>query len=410
LPMPDEAPVISSTNAETVKDQYMIILKPTVSETFLNGHLVWLTTFIQTANIQVDDDSMPQEANTLKHIYNKPSLRGYAGRFTEDVIKYIRQVPEVDFIEKDSLVYASELQRNAPWGLARLSHREPLSFRTFNKYNYKGAGGANITVYVVDTGVNIAHTDFGGRATWGATIPDGDDDIDGNGHGTHVAGTVAGMRYGVAKRANIVAVKVLRSNGSGSMSDVVKGVEWTVDAHLRRQKEAKAKNQTFKGSIANMSLGGGKSRVLELAVNAAVDNGIVYVVAAGNENEDACDGSPSGAKSAITVGASTVEDERAYFSNYGKCVNVFAPGKDITSTWIGSRVATNTISGTSMASPHVAGLAAYFMSLQEDAKVLTPKDVRKLILDHSSHDLLSKLPADTVNILVHNAYVEAERV
>jgi len=413
----NEAPVASATNAEIVQDHYMVIFKPSAPESFLDTHLLWLTGFIQTSNLEMGVN-VASEPNALKHVYNQPNLRGYAGRFTPEALEAIRRIPEVDFIEKDSMVYAMELQRNAPWGLARLSHREPLSFRTFNKYNYDAMAGTNVTVYVVDTGINTGHTDFGGRARWGITIPANDEDVDGNGHGTHVAGTIAGSRYGVSKKAHVVAVKVLRSNGSGSMSDVVKGVEWTVNDHQRRHGDTDESNESderddaaqssSKGSVANLSLGGGKSRVLELAVNAAVDSGIVFVVAAGNENEDACDSSPAAAENAITVGASTVEDERAYFSNYGKCVDVFAPGKDITSTWIGSRVATNTISGTSMAAPHVAGLAAYFMSLHPEKGLMTPKAVRQRLLDHASHDLLTKLPPNTINILAHNAYVDVE--
>ncbi|KAG1321093.1 hypothetical protein G6F63_013944 [Rhizopus arrhizus] len=191
-------------------------------------------------------------------------------------------------------------------------------------------------------------------SSWGKTIPTDDDDQDGNGHGSHCAGTIAGKKYGVAKKAEPVAVKVLKSNGSGSMSDVVAGVDWATSDFLKRKKQAQEAGKSFKGAAANMSLGGGKSAALDRIVNGAVDAGLVFAVAAGNDNKDACDYSPARAEKAITVGASTVFDERAYFSNYGKCVDVFAPGLDIQSIWIGSNTATNTISGTSMASPHVA--------------------------------------------------------
>ncbi|KAG1440291.1 hypothetical protein G6F57_019077 [Rhizopus arrhizus] len=191
-------------------------------------------------------------------------------------------------------------------------------------------------------------------SSWGKTIPTDDNDQDGNGHGSHCAGTIAGKKYGVAKKAEPVAVKVLKSNGSGSMSDVVAGVDWATSDFLNRKKQAQEAGKSFKGAAANMSLGGGKSAALDRIVNGAVDAGLVFAVAAGNDNKDACDYSPARAEKAITVGASTVFDERAYFSNYGKCVDVFAPGLDIQSIWIGSNTATNTISGTSMASPHVA--------------------------------------------------------
>lgn len=160
------------------------------------------------------------------------------------------------------------IEYSAPWGLARISHRESLTFGTFNKYIHQPRGGEGVDVYVVDTGTNIDHVDFEGRATWGKTIPRGDADEDGNGHGTHCSGTIAGKKYGVAKKANIIAVKVLRSNGSGTMSDVVKGVEWAVQSHTAT---ALKKGRKFKGSVANMSLGGGKSATLDHAVNAAVE-------------------------------------------------------------------------------------------------------------------------------------------
>ncbi len=199
-------------------------------------------------------------------------------------------------------------------------------------------------------------------------MPQNDVDEDGNGHGTHCAGTIGSRRYGVAKKANLIAVKVLGSNGSGSMSDVVGGVVWASDQAAKAAAKARAEYAAtgytaHKGSVANMSLGGGKSKALDQAVNAAVDNGMHFAVAAGNDNKDACNYSPAAAEKAVTVGASTIGDERAYFSNYGTCVDVFAPGLSILSTWTGSKTATNTISGTSMASPHTAGMLAYLLSL-----------------------------------------------
>jgi len=237
--------------------------------------------------------------------------------------------------------------------------------------------------------------DFGGRARWGITVPENDEDRDGNGHGTHVAGTMVGSRYGVSKNTTIVAVKVLRSNGSGSMSDVVRGVEYVSESHLLAQQGGK------KGaSVANMSLGGGYSRALNMAVDGAVDSGVHFAVAAGNDDSDACGYSPASAENAISVGASTIDDERAWFSNKGKCVDVFAPGKDITSTWIGSPTSTNTISGTSMASPHVAGLLAYMLSLEDDPSSITPKVLKQRLIDVATKDALSKIPKDTINKLI----------
>jgi cerevisin len=199
-------------------------------------------------------------------------------------------------------------------------------------------------------------------------MPQNDEDEDNNGHGTHCAGTIASRKYGVAKGANVIAVKVLGSNGSGSMSDVVGGVVWAAQSAAAKMAEAKAEfkasgKSKHKGSVANMSLGGGKSRALDDAVNRAVTSGMHFAVAAGNDNKDACSYSPAAAELAVTVGASTLGDERAYFSNHGTCVDVLAPGLNILSTWMGSKTATNTISGTSMASPHTAGMLAYLLSL-----------------------------------------------
>jgi cerevisin len=297
-------------------------------------------------------------------------------------------------------------QNNAPWGLARISHRESLSFGTFNKYLYTSTGGEGVDVYVIDTGTNVNHVDFEGRANWGKTIPTGDDDLDGNGHGTHCSGTVAGKTFGVAKKANVYAVKVLKSNGSGTMSDVVKGVEWAATSHSNKVAAAKkgSVKKGWKGSAANMSLGGGKSVTLDLAVNAAVDAGIHFAVAAGNDNADSCNYSPAAAEKAVTVGASTLADERAYFSNYGKCNDIFAPGLNILSTWIGSKHAVNTISGTSMASPHVAGLLAYYLSLQPEkdsafaVESITPAKLKKDIISVATRGVLTDVPADTANV------------
>jgi cerevisin len=322
---------------------------------------------------------------------------------------------QVAFVERDQEVHTlssdePELEKNAPWGLARISHRDSLSFGTFNKYYYTADGGEGVDVYVIDTGTNIEHVDFEGRASWGKTIPEGDADEDGNGHGTHCSGTIAGAKYGVAKKANIKAVKVLRSNGSGSMSDVVKGVDYAAEQHQSQVEAAKkGKKKGFKGSAANMSLGGGKSSILDQAVNAAVDAGIHFAVAAGNDNQDSCNYSPAAAEKAVTVGASTLADERAYFSNYGPCNDIFAPGLNIQSTWIGSKYAVNTISGTSMASPHIAGLLAYMLSLQPAndsaysvSEAITPKKLKGHIISIATEGVLTDVPSNTANILAWN--------
>jgi cerevisin len=324
----------------------------------------------------------------VQQVYDS-HIKGYAGKFTENVIDQIRGMPEVAFVEKDQIVKTVDTQRGAPWGLARISHRPKLTFGTFTSYEYDNNGGEGVDVYVVDTGINIDHVELEGRASWGKTIPQNDVDEDGNGHGSHCAGTIASRKYGVAKKAHVIAVKVLGSNGSGSMSDVVGGVAWAASAARAKADAARAEFKTsgytkHKGSVANMSLGGGKSRALDISVDKAVDNGLHFAVAAGNDNRDACAFSPAASEKAITVGASTLSDERAYFSNHGKCVDVFAPGLNILSIYKGSPNAVATLSGTSMASPHTAGLLAYLLSLYPSEK-----------FDPSTDDFLPNLLASS---------------
>ncbi|KAK4502463.1 hypothetical protein PRZ48_005888 [Zasmidium cellare] len=417
----DAAPIMSSANAKEIPDSYMIKFKKHVTTNLAAQHHDWVQDL--HLNTQQRKTDLKKRSQTpmlddifhgLKHTYNfAGGFMGYSGHFDEDVIEEIRRHPDVELIERDQEVHTlgsdGELEKNAPWGLARISHRDSLSFGSFNKYLYAEDGGEGVDVYIIDTGTNTDHVDFEGRAAWGKTIPAGDADEDGNGHGTHCSGTVAGKKYGVAKKAHVKAVKVLRSNGSGSMSDVVKGVEYAAESHSEQVSIAKkGKRKGFRGSAANMSLGGGKSSLLDQAVNAAVDAGIHFAVAAGNDNADSCNYSPAAAENAVTVGASTLADERAYFSNYGKCNDIFAPGLNIQSTWIGSKYAVNTISGTSMASPHIAGLLAYLLSLQpaKDSAYavadITPKKLKANLISIATEGVLTDVPSNTANILAWN--------
>ncbi|KAG2136812.1 peptidase S8/S53 domain-containing protein [Suillus cothurnatus] len=363
------APLMASDHPYgTVNNSYIVVLRDDLPQALIQNHL----NFLQMAHAS-DSFLGDESAEGVRHFYDG-HIKGYAGEFTENVIEQVRRMPEVDFVEKDQIVRTMNIstQKGSPWGLARVSHRDRLGFSTFTKYLYDSEGGEGVDVYVVDTGINVAHTEFEGRASWGKTIPTNDVDEDGNGHGTHCAGTIASRKYGVAKKANVIAVKVLGSNGSGTMSDVVAGVAWAAQSAVKKLAEARAEyaatgKTKHKGSVANMSLGGGKSPSLDLAVNRAVDAGLHFAVAAGNDNKDACKYSPAAAEKAVTVGASTLGDERAYFSNHGECVDIFAPGLNILSTYIGSKDAIATLSGTSMASPHTAGLLAYLLSIYPSA-------------------------------------------
>jgi len=413
------APII---NLESVRDviphKYIIVFKDGVSsdeaafhqELVAEKHSESLAGLAEDHEFFVSTKDFKTEGGIVDSFNIANLISGYSGFFLDSTIELIRKNPLVQFVEKDSMVYASEfeVEKGATWGLARVSHRQPLSLSSYNQYLFDSEGGEGVTAYVIDTGVNVDHKEFHGRAKWGSTIPYGDADVDGNGHGTHCAGTIASSAYGVAKKAEVVAVKVLRSNGSGSMSDVVKGVEFAAKSHQDAVKEGK---KGFKGSSANMSLGGGKSPALDLAVNAAVKAGIHFAVAAGNENQDACNTSPAAAENAITVGASTISDARAYFSNYGKCVDIFAPGLNIVSTYIGSDSATATLSGTSMASPHIAGLLSYYLSLQPGAESeffvaangVSPDQLKKNLIAYGTKDILTDIPEDgTPNILAFN--------
>lgn len=411
------APLMDN-DRQAIAHKYIVVFKTGLAPDATQFHREWVAAKhaedVKSTDASDDYFASIKDANVeggISDIFDIADfLSGYSGYFLDLTIDWIRRDPSVAFVEKDSMVYANEfdVQKGAPWGLARISHRAPLSLGSFNQYLYDSEGGEGVTSYVIDTGVFVDHVQFEGRALWGATIPSGDSDTDGNGHGTHCAGTIASKDYGVAKKANVVAVKVLRSNGSGSMSDVVKGVEYAAKSH---QAAAKAGKKGFKGSTANMSLGGGKSPALDLAVNAAVKAGIHFAVAAGNENQDAANTSPASAELAITVGASTISDARAYFSNYGSTVDIFAPGLNIVSTYIGSETATATLSGTSMASPHTAGLLSYFVSLQPGAKSeffvsdkgVSTTQLKKNLVNYASKNKLTDIPEDgTPNILAFN--------
>ncbi|MFJ3703388.1 MULTISPECIES: S8 family peptidase [Streptomyces] len=320
---------------------------------------------------------------TLQRNY-KSAINGFsASGLSETEAKRLAADPAVSKVVQNKKFHIDATQDNPPsWGLDRIDQAETAGD---GAYTYPDAAGGDVTAYVIDTGVRVTHKDFEGRATSGFDAVDNDDDADdGNGHGTHVAGTIAGAAHGVAKKAKIVAVRVLDDAGSGTTEQVVAGIDWVTANHEGP-------------SVANMSLGGSADPALDAAVQKAVASGVTFAVAAGNESSDAGEGSPSRVPEAITVASSTEDDEQSSFSNFGSVVDIYAPGSDITSAWNDSDDATNTISGTSMATPHVVGAAAVYLGGHPDA---TPEEVATALTEGATPDAISNATEGTANKLL----------
>jgi subtilisin family serine protease len=324
------------------------------------------------------DRLLKKHGGQLKHMYRK-ALKGFAAsNLSDQAVAELRNDPDVQLVEADGIMSIDGTQSPVPsWGLDRIDAASGLD----NIYTYPNTA-SNVTAYIIDTGINPNHTEFTGRVVTGVDYVDGGEPTDCNGHGTHVAGTVGGTNYGVAKGVTIVAVRVLNCSGSGYTSGVIQGVDWV------------ASNAQLP-AVANMSLGGGASLALDQAVANAIAQGVVFAVAAGNSSANACNYSPARTASAITVGATTSGDALAYYSNYGTCVDILAPGSSIKSAWWSSTTATNTISGTSMASPHVAGAAALMLGAGYSAS-----QVRDELVNRATDGAIGGLSSDTPNKLL----------
>jgi subtilisin family serine protease len=368
---PAEGTVHRVAGAQAVTGSYVVVLKASSGAT--------PTTYRSRTDTLAADYGA-----TVRFRYTS-AVQGFSARMSETQARRLAANPAVARVEQDSVVRLAATQNNPTWGLDRVDERTlPLDGRYL--YNRTGAG---VSVYMIDTGLRPTHTQFGNRARVGTDTTGGllraGDGQDCNGHGTHVAGTIGGSTYGIAKAVKLIGVRVLDCSGSGTTSGVIAGVDW-VKAHA------------VKPAVANMSLGGPASSTLDNAVISAIRSGITFVLAAGNESQAACNVSPARVTSAITVGATTSADGRASYSNYGSCLDLFAPGSDITSAWYSSNTATNTISGTSMAAPHVAGAAALYLSARPS---VGPASVRDAIVNATTKDVVRSPGPGSPNRLLY---------
>ncbi|MFI7136282.1 S8 family peptidase [Streptomyces massasporeus] len=363
---PSAGRILQEDSANAVENSYIVVLKESAGF---------------RAHSTKGEDLMAKYGATVDWTYDAV-LNGYAIRISASGARGLAEDPAVEFIEQDQTVQLEATQYAPPWGLDRIDQpRLPLDLT----YSYPETAGKAATVYVIDTGVRITHTEIAGRARHGYDFVDRDTNAsDGNGHGTHVATTVAGRTYGVAKQSKIVSVRVLNNSGSGTLSGVIAGVDWVT---LRRVRPA----------VANMSLGAGISTALDSAVRNSIASGVTYAVAAGNANANAASFSPARVSSALTVGATTLTDSRSSFSNYGPLLDMFAPGSLITAGWNTSDTATATLSGTSMATPHVAGAAAVYLTSHPSAG---PATVRNALVIGATTGVLNDIGPGSPNRLL----------
>ncbi|WP_433210145.1 S8 family serine peptidase [Dactylosporangium sp. CS-047395] len=361
-----EGTILGANEAGSIRDRYIVVFKDTVAAGTTAADANRLAT---------------QSGGTVRRSFSK-TLKGFSAQLTEKAAKRLAANPLVDYVQQDKTVKVADTESNAPWGLDRIDQvSRPLS----GTYTYP-APASGVTAYVLDTGIRMSHTDFQGRARSGYDFVDNDTDAsDCQGHGTHVAGTVGGATYGVAKGVRLVGVRVLGCDGSGSYSGIIAGIDW-ITANAQ------------KPAVVNMSLGGDADGSVDQAVRNSIAAGITYAVAAGNAATDACAMSPARTAEAITVGATDQNDARASFSNYGSCLDIFAPGVAITSDSKDSDTGTTVMSGTSMATPHVAGAAALFLSANPTA---TPSQVRDALVAGSVNNAVTDPGAGSPNRLLN---------
>jgi subtilisin family serine protease len=369
LASPGQAPLLAG--GEIIPDRYIVVFKDAANQEAVDAALGRLS----------------RERGVVAHFRYADALKGFAATLPARALEIIRAHPDVAYVEADQVITLDTTQTGATWGLDRIDQRNLPLNGTFI-YTRTGSG---VKAYIIDTGIRISHSQFGGRASYGTDTVDGDSNAnDCNGHGTHVAGTVGGSTYGVAKAVTLIAVRVLNCSGSGTTSGVIAGVNWVTGNH-----------QAGQPAVANMSLGGGASTSLDNAVRNSIADGVTYALAAGNEGINACNRSPARVAEGITVGATNSTDTRPSWSNRGSCLDLFAPGVSITSAWSTSDSATNTISGTSMATPHVAGVAALYLQGNPGA---SPSTVRNALVNNATTGVVKNRGANSPNRLLYTNY------